>query len=131
MLVEALPEGPRFYPADQTTDTYIRDLAAELVREQIFLQMRDELPYGAFVQVDRYKERDSGVTYVGATIFVERESHKKIVIGAKGRQLRQIGAAARKEIERLIDGRVYLELWVKVATNWRRDEESLKRFGFG
>jgi GTP-binding protein Era len=131
MLVDALPEGPRYYPADQTTDTYTRDLAAELVREQIFLQMREELPYGAFVQVNEYKERDSGVTYIGATIYVERESHKKIVIGAKGAQLRKIGTAARVEIQRLIDGRVYLELWVKVAPNWRRDDESLKRFGFG
>jgi len=130
MLVEALPEGPRYYPADQTTDSYSRDLAAELVREQIFLQMREELPYGAFVQVNEYKERESGVTYIGATIYVERESHKKIIIGAKGVQLRKIGAAARLEIQRLIDGRVYLELWVKVAPNWRRDDKSLKRFGF-
>lgn len=130
MIVGALPEGPRFYPRDQTTDTFVRDLAAELVREQVYLQLRDELPYGSAVVVDEFKERENGVTYIKATIFVERENHKKIVIGSKGSQLRQIGAAARKEIEDLIEGRVYLELWVKVEKQWRRNEQSLKRLGY-
>ena len=130
MIVDALPEGPRYYPIDQTTDVYVRDLAAELVREQLYLQMREELPYGTAVLVEEFKERDNGVTYIKATIYVERENHKKMVIGSKGSQLRQIGAAARKEIEQLIDGKVYLELWVKVEPQWRRNEQSLKRLGY-
>jgi GTP-binding protein Era len=130
MLIDLLPEGPRYYPADQTTDTYVRDIAAELIREQIFLKMREELPYGTAVQVNEYKLRDNGITYISATIFVERDNHKKIIIGNKGKQLREIGAAARKEIEKLIQGKCYLELWVKVEPQWRRSDQSLKRFGY-
>lgn len=130
MLIDDLPEGPRYYPADQTTDSFVRDIAAELIREQIFLQLRDELPYGTVVMVDEFKERDNGVTYVQATIYVERENHKKMIIGAKGSQLRKIGAAARGEIEDLAGGRVYLDLWVKVEPHWRRNDQALKRFGY-
>jgi GTP-binding protein Era len=130
MLEDALPQGPRYYPAEQITDTYQRDLAAELVREQILLQIRDEIPHGTAVQVQEFKERDNGVIYISATVFVEREAHKKIIIGAKGSQLREIGAEARKEIERMLGTRVYLDLWVKVARRWRRNEGALKRFGY-
>jgi GTP-binding protein Era len=130
MILAALPEGPRFYPIDQTTDAFVRDIAAELIREQIFLQLKDEVPYGTAVRVDEFKERENGVTYIAATLYVERDSHKKIVIGAGGAQLRQIGAAARKEIEKLIDGKAFLELWVKVEPNWRRDEQALRRLGY-
>jgi GTP-binding protein Era len=130
MLVEALPEGPRYYPADQVTDLYLRDIVAELIREQIMLQMRDEVPYGVAVQTDQYKERENGVTYIGANIFVERDSHKRILIGAKGSQLRQIGSAARQEIESFLEGKVFLDLWVKVEPKWRRNERVLKRFGY-
>ena len=130
MLIEALPEGPRYYPADQVTDLYLRDIVAELVREQIMLQMRDEVPYGVAVQTDQYKERENGVTYIGANIFVERDSHKRILIGAKGSQLRQIGSAARQEIESFLEGKVFLDLWVKVEPKWRRNERVLKRFGY-
>ncbi|MEJ2750068.1 MAG: GTPase Era [Anaerolineae bacterium] len=130
MLVEALPEGPRYYPADQVTDLYLRDIVAELIREQIMLQLRDEIPYGVAVQTEQYKERDNGVTYIGANIFVERDSHKRIVIGAKGAQLRRIGSAARREIESFLQGKVFLDLWVKVEPKWRRNERELKRFGY-
>lgn len=130
LIVQALPQGPRYYPPDQVTDVYLRDMAAELIREQIMLQLRDEIPYGVAVQVDQFKERDNGVTYISANIFVERDSHKAIVIGAKGSQLRQIGAAARKEIEALLEGKVFLELWVKVEPKWRRNENALKRLGY-
>lgn len=130
MLVQALPEGPRFYPIDQTTDIYIRDIAAELIREQVFIQMREELPYGTAVQVNEYKEREGGIVYISATIYTERENHKKMIIGSKGAQLRQIGAAARREIEEMIQGKVYLKLWVKVVPNWRHDEQALKRLGY-
>lgn len=130
MLVDALPQGPRYYPADQVTDLFLRDIAGELVREQILQQLHDEIPHGTTVQVTEFKERPNNVTYIGATIFVERESHKQIVIGRQGAQLRQIGAAARQEIELMLDGKVFLELWVKVEPKWRRSDQALQRFGY-
>jgi GTPase len=129
-LVEVLPEGPRYYPAEQVTDAYLRDIAAEMIREQIMIQVREEIPYGTAVQIEEFKERENGVTYVSATIFVERENHKKIVIGNKGQLLRDIGSAARQEIEGLVEGKVFLELWVKVEPKWRRNEQALRRFGY-
>jgi GTPase len=130
LLVDALPEGPRLYPADQVTDAYLRDIAAEMIREQLLLQLREEIPYGTAVKIDEFKERDSGVTYIGATIYVERENHKSIVIGHKGSQLRDLGTAAREEIEKLLDQKVFLELWVKAEPKWRRNERALKRLGY-
>ncbi|MEM7118526.1 MAG: GTPase Era [Chloroflexota bacterium] len=130
MLADALPDGPRFYPEDQITDIFVRDIAAELIREQVFLQLTDELPYSIAVKVLEFKERPNGTTYISANIFVERDNHKKILIGKKGSRLRQLGAAARKEIEKLVDGKVFLELWVKVEPKWRRRENVLKRFGY-
>ena len=130
MLIEALPEGPRYYPAEQVTDVFLRDIAAEMIREQIMLQLREEVPYGAAVQVEQFKEREDGTTYISANIFVERDSHKRIIIGSKGSQLREIGTAAREEIEKLVEGKVFLDLWVKVEPQWRRDENALRRFGY-
>lgn len=129
-LVAALPEGPRYYPADQITDIYERNIAAEMIREQIMLQLRDEVPYGTAVKVRDFKERDNGDTYVSADIFVERDTHKSIVIGAGGAQLKAIGAAAREQIEELVGGKVFLELWVKVEKDWRRDPNLLRQFGY-
>ena len=131
MLVAALPEGPRYYPADQTTDSFVRDIAGELIREQIFLQMEQEVPYGTAVVVEQFKKRESGVTYIGATIFVDRQNHKRMLIGRKGEQLRKIGSAARTEIEALIQGKAYIDLWVKVEPKWRQNRAALKRFGYG
>jgi GTP-binding protein Era len=130
MLVDELPEGPLYYPPDQITDAYLRDIAAEMIREQIMLQLREEIPYGTAVQILEFKERTNGTTYISANIIVDRDSHKRIVIGRNGEQLRQIGAAARKEIEIMLDGKVFLELWVKVQPKWRRDEHSLRRLGY-
>lgn len=130
MILDALPTGPRYYPADQVTDLFVRDLAAELIREQIMLQLREEVPYGTAVAIQEFKERDNGVIYINANIVVERDSHKRILIGAKGKQLQQIGAAARKEIETLTESKVFLELWVKVVPKWRRDEKALRRLGY-
>ncbi|MEI2612096.1 MAG: GTPase Era [Candidatus Promineifilaceae bacterium] len=129
-LAEGLPLGPRYYPADQATDMFVRDIAGEMIREQIFLQLREEIPYGTAVQIDQFKEREGGAVFIQATIFVERDTHKKIIIGQKGEQLRQIGAAARKEIETLVEGAVYLDLWVKVEPKWRQSERQLQRFGY-
>jgi GTP-binding protein Era len=131
MLVNALPEGPRFYPKEQITETFLRDIAAEMIREQVLLQLRDEIPYSVAVKVDEFKERPNGVTYIGANVYVERDNHKRILIGTKGSQLRQIGEGARKAMEaELVEGKVFLELWVKVEPKWRQKEKSLKRLGY-
>lgn len=130
MLVDALPQGPQYYPEDQLTDVFVKDIAGELIREQIFLQLRDEIPYGTAVVVDEFKERNNGVTYINATIYIERDAHKRIIIGSGGKQLQQIGKAARKEIEELVGGKVFLELFVKVEPKWRRNEKALNRLGY-
>ena len=130
MLVKALPEGPRYYPADQLTDQRLRDAAAEIVREKVLLNLHEEVPHGIAVQVDEFKERSATLTYVGATIYVERDSQKGIVIGKNGAMLKEIGAAARPDIEEMLDTKVYLELWVKVLKNWRKDENALRRLGY-
>ncbi|HRQ41948.1 MAG TPA: GTPase Era [Chloroflexota bacterium] len=130
MIVNALPEGPRYYPEDQVTDSYVRDMAAEFIREQIMRQLRDEVPYGTAVQILEFKERDSGDVYISANIFVDRDTHKRIIIGKKGQQLKEIGAAARAQLEELVGGKVFLELWVKVEPKWRQNEKWLKRLGY-
>ncbi|MFN2278140.1 MAG: GTPase Era, partial [Candidatus Promineifilaceae bacterium] len=107
MLVDGLPEGPMYYPADQITDVFLRDIAAEMIREQLMLQLRDEVPYGTAVQVVDFKEQPGEPTYISANIFVERDSHKGIIIGKKGAQLKSIGSAAREEIETMLDEKVF------------------------
>ena len=130
LVVAALPEGPRYFPGDQVTDQTERQIAAELIREQVLRHARQEVPHAVAVVVEEFKERDNGVIYVAANIFVERDSQKGIIIGRRGQMLRQIGAAARQEIERMSNGRVYLDLWVKVRKGWRRDERELHRLGY-
>lgn len=130
MIINALPEGPRFYPDDQLTDGFVRDMAAEFIREQLMLQLREEIPYGTAVQILEYKERESGDVYISANIIIDRDSHKRIIIGTKGQQLKAIGAAARAELEELVGGKVFLELWVKVEPKWRTNEKMLKRLGY-
>jgi GTP-binding protein Era len=129
-IIEALPEGPRYYPGDQVTDQTEREIAAELIREQVLRYTRQEVPHAVAVVVEEFKERESGVIYVAANVFVEKQSQKGIIIGRQGQMLRQIGSAARQEIERMAGGRVYLDLWVKVRKNWRRDERELRRLGY-
>lgn len=128
-IIDSLPEGPRYYPADQITQTFTRDIVAELIREQILLNIRDEIPHGTTVLIELFDENAKPI-HIKANIFVERDSHKPIVIGANGKMLKQIGAKARKEIEDLIDEQVFLELWVKIAPKWRKREGQLKRFGY-
>ena len=130
MLMAALPQGPQYYPEDQITDVFLRDIAAEMIREQILLLLREEVPYGTAVQIEEFKERPDGVIYISANIFVERDSHKRIIIGKNGQQLRAIGTAARQEIERLVESKVFLDLWIKIEPKWRRNERALRRFGY-
>jgi GTP-binding protein Era len=130
LIVEELPEGPRYYPGDQVTDQTERQIAAEMIREQVLHHTYHEVPHSVAVTIQEFKERENGVVYIGANIFVERESQKGIIIGRGGKMLRQIGSDARAEIERMVGGRIYLELWVKVRENWRQDERALRRLGY-
>ncbi len=130
LLFEHLPPGPPFYDPDQVTDLYERDIAADLIREAALLHLRDEVPHSIAVRIDEYKERESGAAYIAATLFVERESQKGIVIGRKGAMLKQIGITARQAIEAMSGRRVYLDLRVKVRKNWRNDPAFLRQFGF-
>ena len=133
LLTEAkkyLPEGPAYYPEDMVTDQPERLIVAELVREKALLATRDEIPHAIAVDLDEMKERPKGDFYIRATIYVEREAQKGIVIGAKGALLREIGAQARKDIEMLLGAKVFLDLWVKVKKDWRNREGVLHNFGF-
>lgn len=129
-LLTFLPEGPRYYPGDQLTDQTEHQIAAELVREAVFRYTHREIPHSAAVLIEDYHERDNGVQYVAARIWVERESQKPIVIGKGGRLLKRIGTEARQELERFIGGKVYLELWVNVKPHWRDEMARLRELGF-
>ena len=125
-----LPEGPAYFPDDMITDQPERVIAAELIREKVLRLTRDEIPHSIAVEVEEFKERDEENVYIRATIFVERESQKGIVIGAKGTLLKKIGQQARKDIEDLLYCKVYLDLWVKVKADWRNQDKALKQFGY-
>ena len=130
-VIDRLPSGPRYYPEDQVTDQEERFIVAELIREQILEQLRQEVPHSVAVLVDEFKERpEKNLVYISANVFVERGSQKGIIIGQGGRQLKRIGRAAREEIQRLLGRRVYLDLWVKVKKKWRKDENELRRLGY-
>lgn len=131
-LQKILPKQPPLFPEEDLTDKTTRELAAEMVREQCFLQLRQEIPYGVAVLIDEFTEKAPPEPIViKATIYVEKDSQKGVVIGAGGQQLKAIGTAARGEIERLLEQKVFLELWVKVLKNWRKDEAFLKKLGYG
>ena len=126
-----LPEGPQYYPEDMVTDQPERLIVAELVREKALQLTRDEVPHAIAVDVDEMKARDNGDTYIRATIYVERDSQKGILIGARGSMLKEIGKLARADIEMLLGTRVFLDLWVKVKKDWRDRDSVLRGFGFG
>ncbi|MBA8886060.1 GTP-binding protein Era [Dokdonella fugitiva] len=128
-IVALLPEGPAEFPADEFTDRSERFLAAELVREQLMLQLAAELPYAAAVEIERFEDTPE-LTRIGAVIWVEREGQKGIVIGAGGAQLKKIGSAARRTMERVFDRKVFLEVWVRVRESWSDDAAALKQFGY-
>lgn len=130
-LIQSVPEREAEYPEEQITDLYEREIATDLIREACLIQLRDEVPHSLSVRIDQFKERENGMAYIAATIFIERESHKGIVIGKGGEMLKSIGSAARKEIEEMGGRPVFLELRVKVSKNWRNDPNVLKQFGYG
>ena len=124
-----LPAGPPFFPEESVTDLTQRFLTAEIIREKAFRLTGEELPYAVAVTIDTYKETTKLVK-IHATIHVERNSQKGIIIGKKGAKLKQIGAAARKDIEAMVDCKVFLKLFVRVQKNWSRDTKALRRFGY-
>ena len=129
-MIEHLPANPPYYPEDQITDLYERDISADLIREASLILLRDEIPHGVAIRIDQFTEREETGLYIEATLFVERESHKAIVIGQAGSMIKRIGEKARHEIETLTGRKVYLRLRVKVRKNWRDDEKVLRWFGF-
>ncbi len=129
-IVSLLPLGPRYFPEDQVTDLQERFIAAELIREQALLLTHQEVPHSIAVLVDEFKERPDGVVYVSATIYVERDSQKRIVLGKGGQVIKQIGQGARVQIEEMVGGRVYLDLWVKVWEQWRKKDSRLRYLGY-
>jgi len=129
-IVERLPEGPPYFPADMVTDQPEQFLVAELVREQVLHFTRQEIPHSVAVTITDWTPRPENLVHIAATIFVEKDSQKGIIIGAGGEMLKRIGQAARQGIELLIGSKVYLELWVKVAKGWRKDEAALRQFGY-
>ena len=134
-LTARLPVRPAEFPEEQLTDLYEREIAAELIREAALIYLRDEVPHALAVRLDEFTERGGSTAltqgaFISATLFVERDSQKGIVIGEGGAMLKKIGSAARKEIEAMSGRKVFLELRVKLSKNWRDDEDALRRFGY-
>lgn len=127
---EYLPVGPLYYPNDLVTDQIERFMAAEIIREKIIYKTSEEIPYCVAVEVIDWKEREDGLVSISANIYVERQSQKGIIIGEKGKMLKTIGSLARVDIERLLDTRVFLQLWVKVLKGWCDDKKALHELGY-
>jgi GTP-binding protein Era len=129
-LILRLPVRPAEFPEEQITDLYEKEIAAELIREAALVFLRDEVPHALAVRMDEFSERENGNAYIAATLLVERDSQKGIVIGEKAAMLKKIGSAARKEIESMSGRKIFLELRVKVDKDWRDDENALRRLGY-
>ncbi|PYG88560.1 GTP-binding protein Era [Ruminiclostridium sufflavum DSM 19573] len=125
-----IPEGEKLFPEDTLTDQPEKVIAAEMIREKLLLNLDDEVPHGVGVEIMSFKERKDGLISIQATIFCEKNSHKGIIIGKQGAMLKKIGSAARFEIERLLDTKVFLELWVKIKPDWRNNDSMLKSLGY-
>jgi len=127
VLESYMPEGPEYYPRDMIIDQTERKIASELIREKLLMYLQDEIPHGVFVKIDNMKERsDKKIVDIDATIICEKKSHKGIIIGKNGRKLKGIGKSAREDIERMLDMKVFLTLWVKVKKDWRNSEFYLR-----
>ena len=128
-LEAALPEGPFLYPEDEISTAPVRFFVAELVRETALEQLDEELPYSVACEVEEFREGQTPL-YIRTVLYVERESQKRILIGAGGQRIREIGRIARRKIEQFVGTNVYLDLWVKVLPNWRKSDRALRRFGY-
>lgn len=132
-ILAALPEGEPLYPDDYLTDQTQRTLAAELIREKVLAHTRDELPYSTAVVIEQFEEpqREGGLTRIHASILVDHDSQKPIVVGKGGEMIKRIGTEARRDLEEMLEGRVFLDLYVKVRADWRDDERILNEIGLG
>lgn len=129
LLVDSLEEGPQYYPPDMVTDRPERFIAAELIREKMLLNLDDEIPHGVGIEIERVEELEN-LTKVSAVIYCERDSHKRIIIGARGSMLKKIGMEARMDMQLLFGTKVFLELWVKVKKDWRNSGHMLRELGY-
>ncbi|MGB4595570.1 MAG: GTPase Era [Anaerolineaceae bacterium] len=129
VIGEMLPEGPAYYPEDQITETFERDIVAEMIRAACLTNLEDEVPYSIAVRVNEFSERENDLIYINATVFVEREAQKAIVIGKGGEKIKQIGSTARVDIERMSGQKAFLDLSVKVRKDWKNDQVFLKELG--
>lgn len=128
---ELLPEGPMYFPDDMITDQPERQIVSEIIREKALINLDDELPHGITVTIEKMKDRpNKNIMDISATIIVEKKSHKGMVIGKGGKMIKKIGMTARNDIERLLDTRVNLQLWVKIDEDWRSKDSKLRNFGF-
>jgi len=131
VLDQFVPEGPQLFPDDMVTDQPERQVMAEILREKLLLCLDKEIPHGTAVEITKFSEReDSGIIDVHATIYCEKDSHKGIIIGKQGAMLRKISTQARQDMEAFMGGKVYLETWVKVKTNWRDNMNLIHNFGY-
>lgn len=128
-VVKALPNGPFYFEADQVTDRSERFMASEVIREKLMRQLGDELPYAVTIQIDEFRETGT-IIHIGATIFVEREGQKTILIGKSGQRLKQIGIDARRDLETMMSKKIMLNTWVKVKSGWSDSERALKSLGY-
>jgi GTP-binding protein Era len=128
-IAERLPESPFLYPEDEIGTQSLRFFASELIRETALEQLEEEVPYSVACEIEEFRE-DRTPVYIRATIYVERQSQKRILIGEKGSRIREIGRVARAKIEELVGAPVFLDTWIKVLPNWRRNERALRRFGY-
>ena len=129
LILERLPEGEPFYPKDTLTDKTLRFFASEIIREKIFLNYDKEVPYSVEIAIEEYREEPK-IDRISATIYVTRDSQKGIIIGHKGEKLKRVGMQAREDLERFLDKKVFLQLFVKVNDDWRNNDRQLRRFGY-
>lgn len=129
-ILELLPENPPYFPKGTLTDQQEKLTMSELIREQVLRFAKQEVPHGVAVMINEVTPRNEGLVYVAAIIYVEKSSHKLIIVGGKGQMLKEIGRKSREGIQELLGKKVFLDLWVKVSKDWRKDESELKRFGY-
>ena len=130
-LIECLPYGPQYYPKDQLSDKQERFFVTEIIREQTLKFLREEVPHSVAVKLEEMKDRTPALSYINATIYVERRTQKMIIVGKGGHQLKEIGKESRKKLEKFLQRKVYLDLWVKVYKNWRKNPGALRMLGYG
>ena len=130
LMVEALPEGPKYYPEDMITDVQERFVVSEIVREKALRTLRDEVPHGIAVDIIQMKKKENGNYHIEVDLICEKDSHKGIIIGKNGETLKKIGSAARYELEKFLNGKVNIKIWVKVRKEWRDNQNLLKELGY-